>query len=142
MGRCRMSGAACCCRRPKSTFCARLQLAAREDWLIFSMVRLADIIKVRPRTRKFQTWNSRHSRQASRFCALRLRNAGCQAGDRAGRPGRAQPTAAARDRFVNTALAAAGVPLLRIKVQEKYETAVLRKDMEDVLGIMRKKKRA
>ena len=36
----------------------------------------------------------------------------------------------------------AGVPLLRVKVQEKYETAVLRKDLEDVMGIVRKKKRA
>ena len=40
-------------------FLRSLQLAVREDWLIFSMVRLADIIKVRPKTRKFQTWNSR-----------------------------------------------------------------------------------
>src|SRR6185503_3742759 len=41
------------------SFLRSLQLAAREDWLIFSMVRLADIIKVRPKTRKFQSWNSR-----------------------------------------------------------------------------------
>ena len=47
-----------------------------------------------------------------------------------------------RDRFVNTALAAAGVPLLRVRMQDKYETAVLRKDLEDTLGIVRKKKRA
>src|SRR6185295_20274184 len=40
-------------------FLHSLQLAVREDWLIFSMVRLADIIKVRPKTRKFQSWNSR-----------------------------------------------------------------------------------
>ena len=40
-------------------FLRSLQLATREDWLIFSMVRLADIIKVRPKTRKFQTWNNR-----------------------------------------------------------------------------------
>src|SRR6059058_2191666 len=40
-------------------FLRSLQLAAREDWLIFSMVRLADIIKVRPKTRKFQSWNTR-----------------------------------------------------------------------------------
>src|SRR6188508_924892 len=44
---------------PEINFLRSLQLASREDWLIFSMVRLADIIKVRPRTRKFQSWNSR-----------------------------------------------------------------------------------
>ena len=43
---------------------------------------------------------------------------------------------------MNTALAAAGVPLLRVRVQDKYETAVLRKDLEEALGIVRKKKRA
>src|SRR5262245_32267557 len=40
-------------------FLRTLQLAVREDWLIFSKVRLSDIIKVRPRTRKFQSWQSR-----------------------------------------------------------------------------------
>src|SRR5439155_20609550 len=40
-------------------FLRSLQLAAREGWLIFSMVRLADIIKVRPKIRKFQTRDNR-----------------------------------------------------------------------------------
>ena len=47
-----------------------------------------------------------------------------------------------RDKFVYLALTAAGLPLLRVRVQEKYETAALRKDIEDALGILRKKKRA
>ncbi len=122
-------------------FLRSLQLAVREDWLIFSMVRLADIIKVRPKTRKFQTWNSRIQGKHLDFVlcdeetldiklAIELEDKP-QAGDR----GR-------QDRFVNTALAAAGVPLLRVKAQEKYETAALRKDIEDTLGILRKKKRA
>jgi hypothetical protein len=122
-------------------FLRSLQLAAREDWLIFSMVRLADIIKVRPRTRKFQSWNGRIQGKHLDFVvcdfetleiklAIELED-GTTPADR-GRQGR----------FVNTALAAAGVPLLRVKIQEKYETAVLRKDLEDVMGIVRKKKRA
>jgi len=122
-------------------FLRSLQLAAREDWLIFSMVRLADIIKVRARTRKFQTWNSRIQGKHLDFVlcdvdtldvklAIELEDTSQQS-DR----GR-------RDRFVNTALAAAGVPLLRVRLQEKYETAALRKDLEDVMGIVRKKKRA
>jgi hypothetical protein len=105
------------------------------------MVRLADIIKVRPKTRKFQTWNNRIQGKHLDFVlcdeetldiklAIELEDQS-QAADR----GR-------RDRFVNTALAAAGVQLLRVRVQDKYETAVLRKDLEDALGILRKKKRA
>lgn len=122
-------------------FLRSLQLAAREDWLIFSMVRLADIIKVRPRTRKFQSWNSRIQGKHLDFVlcdletldvklAIELEDTSQQAGN------------GQRDRFVNTALAAAGVPLLRVRLQEKYETALLRKDLEDALGIVRKKKRA
>jgi hypothetical protein len=123
-------------------FLRSLQLAAREDWLIFSMVRLADIIKVRPKTRKFQSWHTRIQGKHLDFVlcdsetldiklAIELEQQPISFLDRG-----------SRDRFVNTALAAAGVPLLRVKVQEKYETAVLRKDLEDVMGIIRKKKRA
>jgi hypothetical protein len=123
-------------------FLRSLQLAAREDWLIFSMVRLADIIKVRPKTRKFQSWHTRIQGKHLDFVlcdaetldiklAIELEQQPISFLDRGN-----------RDRFVNTALAAAGVPLLRVKVQEKYETAVLRKDLEDVMGIIRKKKRA
>ena len=125
---------------PEINFLRSLQLASREDWLIFSMVRLADIIKVRPRTRKFQSWNGRIQGKHLDFVlcdpetldvklAIELEDT-------------MAPTERRRDRFVNTALAAAGVPLLRVKVQDKYETAILRKDLEDAMGIVRKKKRA
>ena len=122
-------------------FLRSLQLAVREDWLIFSMVRLADIIKVRPRTRKFQSWNSRIQGKHLDFVLCDLETLDVKLAieleDMA-----AATDGGRRDRFVNTALAAAGVPLLRVRVQEKYETAVLRKDLEDVMGIIRKKKRA
>jgi hypothetical protein len=126
---------------PEIQFLRALQHASREDWLIFSMVRLADIIKVRPRTRKYQSWNSRIQGKHLDFVLCDLETLDIKLAieleDGA-------PTAGSgrRDRFVNTALAAAGVPLLRVKVQEKYETAALRKDLEDALGIVRKKKRA
>jgi Protein of unknown function (DUF2726) len=122
-------------------FLRSLQLAAREDWLIFSMVRLADIIKVRPKTRKFQSWNSRIQGKHLDFVLCDPETLDVKLAIEV------EDTAAIvdggrRDRFVNTALAAAGVPLLRVKVQEKYETVVLRRDLEDVMGIVRKKKRA
>lgn len=122
-------------------FLRALQLATREDWLIFSMVRLADVIKVRPKTRKFQIWNSRIQGKCLDFvlcdCETLDIKLAIELEDSAPSKERGQ-----RDRFVNTALAAAGVPLLRVRLQEKYETAVLRKDIEDALGILRKKKRA
>ena len=118
-----------------------LQAATREDWLIFSLVRLTDIIKVRPKTRKFQSWNSRIQGKCLEFVLCDIETLEVKLAielEDASRPAERSR----RDRFVNTALAAAGVPLLRVKVQEKYETAALRKDIEDALGILRKKKRA
>jgi hypothetical protein len=122
-------------------FLRTLQLAAREDWLIFTMVRLADVIKVRPKTRKFQSWNSRIQGKCLEFvlcdCETLDVKLAIELEDTSQSAERGK-----RDRFVSTALAAAGVPLLRVRVQEKYETAALRKDIEDAIGILRKKKRA
>ncbi len=121
------------------SFLRVLHSAVREDWLVFTKVRLADIIQVRAKTRKWQTWQSRIQNKHLDFVlcddetlevklAIEL-DAGSQ-------PRRE------RDRFVHIALTAAGLPLLRVRVQEKYESAALRKDIEDALGILRKKKRA
>ena len=121
------------------TFLRALQSAVREDWVIFSMVRLADIIKVRSKTRKSQSWNSRIQGKHLDFVicdyetlevklAIELDDA-------------SQPRTDG-DRFVYVALTAAGLPLLRVRAQERYETAALRKDIEDALGVLRKKKRA
>jgi hypothetical protein len=122
-------------------FLRSLQLAVREDWLIFSMVRLADIIKVRPRTRKFQNWNGRIQGKHLDFVICDLETLDVKLAIELEDPA-ATSDRGRRDRFVDTALAAAGVPLLRVRVHDKYETAVLRKDLEDALGIVRKKKRA
>jgi hypothetical protein len=120
-------------------FLRALQIAAREDWVIFSMVRLSDVIKVRPKTRKPKRWENRIEGKHLDFVlcddetlevklAIELVDA-------------AQPRTS-RDRFVDVALAAAGLPLLRVRPQEKYETAVLRKDLEEAMGMWRKKRRA
>jgi len=124
------------------TFLRALQSAVREDWQIFSMVRLGDIIKVRPKTRKFQTWQGRIFGKHVDFIicdyeTLEVKLA-IQLEDRLQR----RPEQAESDRFVNIALSAAGLPLLRVKVEPKYENSILRKDIEDALGIVRKKKRA
>jgi hypothetical protein len=123
------------------SFLRSLHSAVREDWLVFSMVRLADIIKVRPKTRKTSFWQGRIQNKHLDFVlcdyetlevklAIELEDETPSRGDRT-----------QRDRFVNTALQAAGLPLLRVKPEAKYETAALRKDIEDALGIQRKKKR-
>src|SRR5262249_54213264 len=122
-------------------FLRSLQLAVREDWLVFSMVRLADIIKVRPKTRKFQTWNNRIQGKHLDFVLCDIDTLDVKLAieleDHAQQFDRGR-----RGRLVDAALAAAGVPRLGVGLQEKDETGGLRRDLEDALGIVRKKKRA
>jgi hypothetical protein len=119
-------------------FLRSLHLAAREDWLVFSMVRLTDILKVRSKSRKAHNWHLRLVGKHLDFVlcdpetlevklAIELEDGSLPRTE--------------RDRFVYTALTAAGLPLLRVRIQEKYETAVLRRDIEDALGIVRQKKK-
>jgi hypothetical protein len=119
-------------------FLRALQIAVREDWFIFSMVRLSDILKVRSRSRKMRSWNSRLLGKHLDFVlcdeeTLEVKLA-IELDDGSNR--------SERDRFVYHALTAAGLPLLRVRALERYETAALRKDIEDALGLARKKKRA
>jgi hypothetical protein len=117
-----------------------LQLAAGDDWLVLSMVRLADIIKVRAKTRRFQAWQSRIQGKQIDFVLCDAETLDVKLAIELEDDGEhAEPPR--RGRFLNTALAAAGVPLLRVTAQEKYETAALRRDIEAAVGI-RKKKRA
>ncbi len=122
-------------------FFRTLQSAVREDWVILSMVRLTDVIKVRPKTRQHQIWQSRIFGKHIDFVicdwetmevklAIELEDYSQRRTDRR-----------TRDRFVNSALTAAGLPLLRVKMDEKYETSAVRKDIEEALGIAKKKKR-
>ena len=102
-------------------------------------VRLADIIKVRPKTRKSIVWNSRIQGKPIDFVVCDYETLEVKLAIELDDP--AEPRTD-RDRFVFVALTGAGLPLLRVRVQDKYETTALRKDIEDALGILRKKKRA
>lgn len=123
-------------------FLRHLHAVVREDWLVFSMVRLADIIKVRSKTRKSQSWQNRIFGKHIDFVLCDAETLEVKLCIELDDSSHRHPDRVARDKFVNVALAAAGLPLLRVRVQEKYENAVLRKDIEDALGIVRKKKRA
>jgi very-short-patch-repair endonuclease len=122
-------------------FLRTLYSAAREDWLVFSMVRLADIIKVRPKTRKSQSWQNRIFGKHIDFVLCDPETLEVKLCIELDDSSHRRPDRVARDKFVNVALTAAGLSLLRVKVQEKYETALLRKDIEDALGIVRNKKK-
>jgi len=122
-------------------FFRTLQSAVREDWIILSMVRLTDVIKVRPKTRQHQIWQSRIFGKHLDFVICDYETMEVKLAIELDDPLQRRTDKSARNRFVNTALTAAGLPLLRVKVEEKYETSAVRKDIEDALGIAKKKKR-
>jgi hypothetical protein len=122
-------------------FFRTLQNAVREDWVILSMVRLTDVIKVRPKTRQHQIWQSRIFGKHIDFVICDWETMEVKLAIELDDPAKRRSDLRARNRFVNTALTAAGLPLMRVKVEEKYETSVLRKDIEEALGIARKKRR-
>lgn len=122
-------------------FFRTLQSAVREDWVILSMVRLTDVIKVRPKTRQHQIWQSRIFGKHIDFVICDWETMEVKLAIELEDYSKRRPDRRARDRFVNTALTAAGLPLLRVKMDDKYETSAVRKDIEDALGIAKKKKR-
>lgn len=121
-------------------FFRTLQSAVREDWIVLSMVRLTDVIKVRPKTRQHQIWQSRIFGKHIDFVICDYETLEVKLAIELDDVSRRRAERKSRDRFVNTALTAAGLPLLRVKVEEKYETSAIRKDIEDALGIAKKKK--
>lgn len=125
---------------PEINFLRTLQTAVRQDWHVFSMVRLSDVLKVRPKTTKQQIWQSRIQAKHIDFILCDLETLEVKLAIELDDSSQRRPDRAKRDRFVSTALAAAGLPLLKVPVGEKYETSAIRKDIEDALGIRKKKR--
>jgi very-short-patch-repair endonuclease len=115
-------------------FFRSLQEAVDGQWMIATMVRMADLIRVRADTPKSQSWRNRihakhidfllcdHGTMQAKL-AVELDDASHQ------RPDRVR-----RDKFVNAALDSAGIPLLRIDVQDNYNTDDLRKRISEQLS--------
>lgn len=110
-----------------------LRNAVDGEWSIQAMVRLADLIRVKPDTPKYQAWQNRIQAKHIDFLlcdpatlevklALELDDKSHQ------RPDRVE-----RDQFVEQALADAGVPLMRLNVQEEYNVEAIRDSIDDVI---------
>ncbi len=105
--------------------------SAGEHWTIFAMVRIADLIKVVDETPKRLSWQNRINCKHIDFVlcdpeslvprvAIELDDRSHQRTDRI-----------ERDRFVDDAMEAAGLPLLRVKVRSEYDPDKLRQRIEN-----------
>lgn len=100
-----------------------------KDFLVFSYVRMADVMRVKGISRKDRTWMEHFSKISSKhldfivcgqgqgeiLCALELDDSSHTRKDRL-----------KRDAFVDKACASAGLPLIRIKAQPSYNPDSLR----------------
>ena len=120
--------------RAELRFYRALIRAVDEQWTVFAMVRLADLIRVRSATPKFRAWQNRIHAKHIDFVlcdpislevrlAVELDDATHARADRQ-----------RRDRFVESALASADIPLLRIPVGSVYRTRTLRRLIQSQVG--------
>ena len=116
------------------SFFGVLQQVAGAQFLIFAKVRLADLVSVR---RGAKSWQSHFSRIKSKhidfvlcdpqavrpILAIELDDSSHGRSDRR-----------ARDDFVDAALAAAGLPLLRVVASSQYNAGELAREIQDKIG--------
>ena len=114
-------------------FYRALSDAVDGEWSIHAMVRMADLIRVRPKTPKFQSWQNRIHAKHIDFLLCDLATMEAKLAVELDDATHARADRVTRDRFVNQAFADAGLPLLRIDVQENYDLGDLRKSIDEHL---------
>ena len=125
------------CTPAELHFLISLSPLIREHALVFTKVRLADIIRPQPGLPKAE-WTSAFRK----ICAKHLDFVLCQGPDLAvigaieldDRSHR-RADRRARDEFVDAALAAAGIPILHVPVQRQYAPDKLREELVRVFGL-------
>jgi very-short-patch-repair endonuclease len=126
---------------PERNFLTSLEAAVRYDWQIFGKVRLADLVKVRPKTRKSQWWQNRLLSKHVDFVLCDVETMETKLVIELDDPTERHPDRHVRSRFIAQTLSSAGIPLIRVRAEERYETSLVRKAIEDALGIVRKSKK-
>lgn len=94
---------------------ASLRAAAGEQWVVLSMVRLSDLIQVIPGTPKRQSWQNRINSRHADFVICDPTTFEPKLIVALDRRRKKREPLAERDQFLDRALAAAGLPVLRIK---------------------------
>jgi len=114
-------------------FYKSLQKAVLDDWEIFAMVRIADLIRVESKTRNYRSYLNKilakhidfvlcHPGTLEPVCCIELDDVSHN------RPERIE-----RDEFVNHAFESAGLPLIRIETQPQYKSREIRDLIEETI---------
>jgi Protein of unknown function (DUF2726) len=120
-------------------FFKSLQAAVGGSWLIFCMVRLAEVLKVRADTPGAQVWRNKifakhldfvlcHPDSLEVLLVIELDDHTHQ-----------RPERQARDAFVDGALKSAGIPIFHVPVADEYDKVALRKQLDEMFSGKKKK---
>jgi hypothetical protein len=113
-------------------FYKSLSKAVQDDWEIFAMVRIADLLRV-------ETGNKNRRKWLNKILAKHIDFVLCDPGSlepivciELDDPSHNRPERIERDVFVNSAFESAGLPLLRIPTQPSYRAREIRELIDQV----------
>jgi hypothetical protein len=107
-------------------FYRSLQKAVQDDWEVFAMVRIADLLRVEKEAKQKRKW-------LNKILAKHIDFVLCDPGSlqpilciELDDPSHNRPDRIERDIFVNKAFESAGLPLLRVPTQPNYQSREIR----------------
>lgn len=119
--------------KAERSFYGVLQQIASEDWQIFAMVRLADLLYLPRGTERRQSYQNRIQSKHIDFVLCRSTDVRPILAIELDDSSHARRDRSERDRFVDQALQAAGLPLLRVRAQRTYDPRQLLQSIREAL---------
>ncbi len=108
---------------------------AQPRWHVCTMVRLADVIRVRKAAPKYQAWQNRIQAKHLDFVLCDPQTLEAKLAVELDDPTHQRPDRVERDAFVDAALSACHLPLLRIPTAGTYPKEELLKSIEARIGV-------
>ncbi len=114
-------------------FYKSLRKAALDDWEVFAMVRIADLLKVTEHATNRRTWLNKILSKHIDFVLCDPNTLQAVVAIELDDVSHQRPERIERDKFVNLAFESAGLPLLRIPVEPSYKAREVRDLIESAL---------
>lgn len=121
--------------RSELRFYKSLRKAVLDDWEIFAMVRIADLLKVTANTAKRRMWLNKILSKHIDFVLCDPNTLEVLVAIELDDVSHERPERIERDKFVNLAFDSAEIPLLRIPVETAYKAREIRNLIEDALEL-------
>jgi hypothetical protein len=119
--------------RSELAFYRVLRQAVNNEWEIFAMVRIADLLSVPKGTPNHRSWLNKVLSKHIDFVLCDRETLEVMAGIELDDRSHSLPARVRRDQFVNAAFADAGLPLLRFPAADNYDTGLIRRAIEKAL---------